>query len=127
VADAAVSFERAVIELGPPDLAPAEGEVVLHDHCHARALGAGGDAAAACELVPGITARPSGAGCCGMAGAFGYEHPALSRRIAEDRLVPAVRDAPLAVATGTSCRQQIRDVAGRPALHPAEFLARRLA
>jgi FAD/FMN-containing dehydrogenase/Fe-S oxidoreductase len=127
VADAAVSFERALVELGAPALAPADGEVVLHDHCHARALGAGGDARAACELVPGITVRSSGAGCCGMAGAFGYEHPELSRRIAEDRLAPAMRDAPVAIASGTSCRQQIRDVAGRPALHPAEFLAGRLA
>jgi Fe-S oxidoreductase len=62
-----------------------------------------------------------------MAGAFGHRHPELSLRIAEDRLVPAARAAELAVAAGTSCREQIRRAAGRPALHPAELLAARLA
>jgi Fe-S oxidoreductase len=61
-----------------------------------------------------------------MAGSFGYRHPELSRAIAEDRLAPAVREAELAVAAGTSCRAQIRRVTGRTALHPAELLAARL-
>ena len=77
--------------------------------------------------MPGLRARDSGAGCCGMAGAFGHRHRDLSLRIAEDRLVPAVRAAELAVAAGTSCREQIRRTTGRPALHPAELLAARLA
>ena len=100
---------------------------MAHDHCHARALGAGDEGVAALARVPGVTVRDSGAGCCGMAGAFGHRHPELSRRIAEDRLVPAVRGADLAVAAGTSCREQIRRTTGRPALHPAEHLAARLA
>jgi len=70
------------------------------------------------------------AGCCGMSGVFGYrkERYELSRAIAERALLPAVRaagDDPV-LATGTSCRAQIGDLAGRPALHPAELLAERL-
>ena len=99
----------------------------MHEHCHAKALGAGAEGAAALAAIPGLEARDSGAGCCGMAGAFGHRHRELSLRIAEDRLAPAVRAADLAVAAGTSCREQIRRVTGRPALHPAELLAARLA
>ena len=127
VADAAVTFERAVLDLGPPALRDDAGDVVVHEHCHARALGGGAQGAAALGRMPGLTTRDSGAGCCGMAGAFGHRHPDLSRRIAADRLVPAVRGADLAVAAGTSCREQIRRTTGRPAVHPAEHLAARLA
>ncbi|HEX2507283.1 MAG TPA: FAD-binding and (Fe-S)-binding domain-containing protein [Miltoncostaeaceae bacterium] len=127
VAEAAVTFERAVVELGPPALADGP-EALVHEHCHAKALGDGTEGAAALAAVPGLATRPSGAGCCGMAGAFGHRHRELSLRIAEDRLAPAVRavSGP-AVAAGTSCREQIRRAAGRPALHPAELLAGRLA
>jgi len=62
------------------------------------------------------------AGCCGMAGSFGYEreHYDLSMQIGGMRLFPAVRAAPEAVvaATGTSCRQQVAHGTGREALHP---------
>ena len=127
VAEAAVGFERAVLDAGPPALRDDDADVVAHDHCHARAVGAGLEGVAALARMPGVAVRPSGAGCCGMAGAFGHRHPDLSRRIAEDRLAPAVRGADVAVAAGTSCREQIRRTTGRPALHPAEHLAARLA
>jgi FAD/FMN-containing dehydrogenase/Fe-S oxidoreductase len=127
VAESAVTFERALVGLGAPRLTGVPREAVLHDHCHARALGAGGDAAAALALVPGLAVRRSGAGCCGMAGAFGYEHPELSRAIASDRLLPAVEGAELVVAPGTSCRHQLAELARVRALHPAELLARSLA
>ncbi len=72
----------------------------------------------------------SGAGCCGVAGSFGYEaeHYDVSVAIANDRLVPAVRAHPqsVVVAAGTSCREQIAHTTGRAALHPAEVLAARL-
>ena len=61
-----------------------------------------------------------------MAGAFGHLHPELSRRIGEDRLAPAARDADVVVAAGTSCRAQVRRLTGRTALHPSEFLAQQL-
>lgn len=123
VADAVEPFERAVLRLGLTlPLAPRSGTAVVHAHCHARALGAGDDVLALARLVPGLEVRSSGAGCCGMAGAFGYEHPALSRRIAEDRLLPAARTADVVVAHGTSCRQQVGDLAGTPTLHPAQLV-----
>jgi Fe-S oxidoreductase len=101
--------------------------VLYHAHCHQRALGAGDWLADLFELIPGCLARSSEAGCCGMAGSFGYEveHYNLSLRIAEDRLLPAVRaagDDIVIAAPGTSCRQQIRDATGRRVLHPIEIL-----
>ena len=125
VADAAVGFERAVADAGPPPLRDDPSDVVAHDHCHTRALG-GGDEGVAALAAAGVMARPSGAGCCWMAGAFGHVHRDLSVRIAEDRLAPAVRGADAAIAAGTSCREQIRRVTGREALHPAQHMAARL-
>ncbi|MEW6583042.1 MAG: FAD-linked oxidase C-terminal domain-containing protein, partial [Actinomycetota bacterium] len=125
VRDAVRSFEAVVAGLAPAGLAPDRGDVVVHAHCHSRALGAGEEALAAVRLA-GDAARPSGAGCCGMAGAFGYEHPELSRRIAEMGVAPAARAAATVVAPGTSCRAQILRTTGRRALHPAEYLAARL-
>jgi FAD/FMN-containing dehydrogenase/Fe-S oxidoreductase len=126
VAEAVVPFERLARGLGPEALSPAGEDVLVHAHCHARALGAGADAAAALAQVPGARVRESGAGCCGMAGAFGYQHPELSRRIGEDRLAPAARAAGVVVAPGTSCRAQVAELTGRRALHPAEYLAAHL-
>jgi Fe-S oxidoreductase len=62
-------------------------------------------------------------GCCGMAGAFGYEreHYAVSMQVGELALLPAVRQAAsstLIAASGVSCQAQIEDGAGRSAVHP---------
>jgi Fe-S oxidoreductase len=70
-------------------------------------------------------------GCCGMAGSFGYEaeHYDLSQRIGERVLFRAVRAADggtTIVASGTSCRQQIKHGTGRTARHLVEVLAERL-
>jgi FAD/FMN-containing dehydrogenase/Fe-S oxidoreductase len=127
VAAATTSFERAVLRLGAPALRPLDADAVVHAHCHARALGDGDDPLRLAALVPGLRSRPSGAGCCGMAGAFGLRHPDLSRRIAEDRLLPAARGADLVVAHGSSCRQQVAELAGTRTVHPAQLLAERLA
>ncbi|MGE3138960.1 MAG: FAD-binding and (Fe-S)-binding domain-containing protein [Thermoleophilia bacterium] len=127
VAEASVTFERAVADLGAPALRPAGADVVVHEHCHVRALGGGREGAAAAAPIPGAGGRDSGAGCCGMAGAFGHRHPAVSRAIAADRLVPGLAGARVAVAAGTSCREQIRRTTGVPAVHPAEHMAAGLA
>jgi len=126
VSEAAVTFEQALEGLELPPLRPRAGTAIVHRHCHARALGAGDAIERAARMVPGLEVRDSGAGCCGMAGAFGYRHPELSRAIAEDRLLPAARDADLVVAHGTSCRHQVAELAKRPAVHPAELLAQAL-
>lgn len=66
-------------------------------------------------------------GCCGMAGAFGYEkeHYDLSMKIGELSLFPTIRNAEkgtIITATGTSCRHQIKDGTHERALHPIEIL-----
>ena len=102
------------------------GHVLLHGHCHQKAL-VGTAAAERCLALPGHAVETVDSGCCGMAGAFGYEaeHVALSLAMAERRLAPAVRAAEentIIAAAGTSCRAQIADTTGRRALHPAEIL-----
>jgi Fe-S oxidoreductase len=99
---------------------------VFHGHCHQRALVGVRASAAALQMVPGLTVKTLDAGCCGMAGAFGYEkeHYDLSVQIAGLELLPALAADSEAVvaATGTSCRHQIRDLTGRRALHPMEVI-----
>jgi FAD/FMN-containing dehydrogenase/Fe-S oxidoreductase len=111
-------------------LLPRQGKCVLHGHCHQKALLGVAASAPALRLVPGLDVQVLDAGCCGMAGSFGFEkeHFDLSARIAGLALLPALRDVPEATvaAPGTSCRHQIHDLAGRKALHPLEVLAEQL-
>jgi Fe-S oxidoreductase len=77
--------------------------------------------------IPGAAVSDPDAGCCGMAGSFGYvkSHFAVSQAIGERRLLPAARalgPGAVLVASGTSCRQQIADFTGVRALHAAELL-----
>jgi Fe-S oxidoreductase len=104
---------------------------LLHGHCHQKAL-ASTSATLSLLRAAGLEPRELDSGCCGMAGSFGYEreHYAISLKIGERVLLPAVRAAPaetVIVAMGTSCRQQIAHGAGRPAQHLAEVLWSRLA
>lgn len=123
VAGAVTSIEAAVAELGGAPLSPPPPRrTVVHEHCHSRALGATGGASAL-GAITGETCELSGAGCCGMAGAFGHLHPELSRAIGELRLAPVAREADLVVAAGTSCREQVRRLTDRDAVHPAQYLA----
>ena len=82
--------------------------------------------------IPGAEVVDLDAGCCGMAGSFGYEkeHYEVSRLVGEQRLFPAVRQAgpgTVVVAPGFSCRLQIAHFTGRTALHPAQLLHSLLA
>jgi len=82
--------------------------------------------------IPGASVADLDAGCCGMAGSFGYahEHFEVSRAIGERRLLPAVRSkeaGAVVVAAGTSCRHQVRDFTGEEAVHPAVLLKSLLA
>jgi Fe-S oxidoreductase len=115
--------------LSPPDAPrPGPGPAVLHPHCHQRALVGAESSANALRLVPGLSLSVLDAGCCGMAGAFGYEkdHYDISVKIAGQGILPALAAAPAAevIAPGTSCRHQIRDLTGRVAKHPVEVLHR---
>ncbi len=101
--------------------------IVLHGHCHQKAMGLLAPAKALLERIPGATVVDLNAGCCGMAGSFGYvrSHFEVSRAIGERKLLPAARalkaDSVL-VASGVSCRHQVQDLANTRALHPAELL-----
>jgi FAD/FMN-containing dehydrogenase/Fe-S oxidoreductase len=133
VADACVLFEDYVeqewqagrlhvtLKAGPRT-------VLLHGHCHQKAMGLLPPARALLGRIPLCTVVDLDAGCCGMAGSFGYarEHYEVSRQIGERRLLPAARamtpDGVL-VAAGVSCRQQVAHFTGVRAQHPAELLA----
>jgi FAD/FMN-containing dehydrogenase/Fe-S oxidoreductase len=109
----------------------AGGRAVVHPHCHERAVFGADDTLRALRCVPDLDLTVLDAGCCGMSGVFGYrkERYDMSVQVAERVLLPAVRAAGAAadvLATGTSCRSQIGDLAGRPARHPLELLAERL-
>ena len=99
----------------------------LHGHCHQKAFNALSPVEATLGMIPGLSVETIQSGCCGMAGAFGYqaETYAVSMKMGELALLPAVRKAPadaLIVADGTSCRHQIADGTGRNALHVARVL-----
>jgi Fe-S oxidoreductase len=103
-------------------------EILLHGHCHQKALGLVGASKSLLSRIPGAKVVDLDAGCCGMAGSFGYvkRRYEVSQAIAERKLLPAVRElkAHQAVAAaGTSCRHQVFDFAGVRAQHPAVLLA----
>jgi Fe-S oxidoreductase len=107
----------------PPPLAR---KVVLHEHCHQHATG-GADADKKLLEAMGIEVEKPDSGCCGMAGAWGYErdHYDVSIACGERVLLPKVRETPadaLIVAEGFSCRSQIEQTTNRRALHLAQVI-----
>jgi Fe-S oxidoreductase len=102
-------------------------QVIFHGHCHQKATVGTAGSLAALRAVPDQEASLIDAGCCGMAGAFGYtsDHYDVSMAIARDRLASAIDAAPdaLICADGASCRQQIEHVTGRRVFHVVEVLA----
>jgi FAD/FMN-containing dehydrogenase/Fe-S oxidoreductase len=131
VADHCYTFEEFMAKLADAgqlnlNFTTEPSQVLLHGHCHQRAL-VGTKPSLRTLSLPGHTVSEVDSGCCGMAGSFGYEaeHYDISMAMAERRLLPAVRQqaAPtLIAAAGVSCRQQIKHGTGRTALHPAEIL-----
>ena len=104
------------------------GRVMLHGHCHQKALWGTESSAALIRRAVGDRLSVLDTGCCGMAGSFGYaEHRFdLSNRIGELSLFPAARamtEHDVLLAPGTSCRHQVRDATAARPLHPVEFLA----
>jgi FAD/FMN-containing dehydrogenase/Fe-S oxidoreductase len=132
VAAAAETFEEFVAREAAAGTLGVEftteaAEVLLHGHCHQKALVGTGPALQALSLPRGYRVREVDSGCCGMAGSFGYEseHYDISMAMAERRLLPAVRDQDgeaVVAAAGTSCRHQIEHGAERAPLHPAQIL-----
>lgn len=113
-------WERLTFRAGPA-------KILLHGHCHQKAMGLLAPAKRLLSRIPGSSVIDLDAGCCGMAGSFGYvrEHFDVSQKIGERRLLPAARNlepGSVLVAAGVSCRHQVEDFTGVRALHPAELL-----
>jgi FAD/FMN-containing dehydrogenase/Fe-S oxidoreductase len=101
-------------------------KVLLHGHCHHKALMKMTDEESLLRKA-GAELQPLDAGCCGMAGPFGFERDKfpVSQAVGERILLPAVRRAApdtLIVSDGFSCREQISQGTGREAIHLAEAL-----
>jgi FAD/FMN-containing dehydrogenase/Fe-S oxidoreductase len=132
VANACMLFEEFVgreLEAGRARLEFASGprEILLHAHCHQKSMGLLAAAKSLLARIPGARVIDPDAGCCGMAGSFGYtrDHFEISRRIGERRLFPAIRRMPsggVVAASGFSCRHQIQDFTDAEAVHPAVLL-----
>jgi Fe-S oxidoreductase len=130
VAGVCLTFEELLDRLladGPP-FRSGPRRVLVQGHCHQRSLVGMAAALRLLRRVAGAEVTDLDAGCCGMAGSFGYEteHYEVSRLVGEQRLFPALREASpedVVVAPGFSCRLQIAHFTGRAALHPAAFLA----
>ncbi len=110
-----------------PDSGVLNRPVLFHGHCHQKAAGALKGSVALLEAIAGPQLQVLDAGCCGMAGSFGFEreHYELSMKVGSQRLFPAVDGAEgeaLIAATGVSCRQQISHGTGRRPVHPITLL-----
>jgi Fe-S oxidoreductase len=110
-------------------IATANNKLFFHPHCHQRAEGpaadslpSGVDATMQLLRLCGYDVQLSSAGCCGMAGTFGYEaeHHNLSQQIGELRLLPRLRELPglQIAATGAACRMQIAQATEAEVQHP---------
>jgi FAD/FMN-containing dehydrogenase/Fe-S oxidoreductase len=111
----------------PPQLSQ---KLLLHGHCHQKAIMKMTDEEALLRRM-GADPKNLDAGCCGMAGPFGFakDKYAVSQAIGERMLLPAVRAAEpdtLVVSDGFSCREQILQATGRKAMHLAEILQQAL-
>jgi len=116
-------LERHAADYQPPQLA---GTVLLHGHCHQKALMKMGHEESLLRKMGAALQAPD-SGCCGMAGPFGFtaDKYAVSQAVGERVLLPAVRQASsetLIVADGFSCQEQIEQATGRRAMHLAQAI-----
>jgi Fe-S oxidoreductase len=113
--------------IGPDQFTDRPLNILLHGHCQQKAIASTEPTRRMLSMPANYKVKELDDGCCGMAGAFGYEkeHYDLSMKIGEMVLFPAVRDAAedtVIAAPGTSCRHHIADGTGRKALHPVEVM-----
>ena len=113
------------------EFTPTARHILVHGHCHQKALAGTAATLAVLNLAPNFQVEEIASGCCGMAGSFGYEkeHYEVSRLVGQERLFTALEQAPPdaeIAAVGTSCRHQIADFTGLRARHWAEILVEAL-
>ncbi len=121
---------REVPDFSPPQSKPLQAKGMLHGHCHQKALAGLDTEIALLSRLDGFDLQVLDAGCCGMAGAFGFEqsHFAVSKACADRVLVPSINaTAPdtIVISDGFSCRAQIRQFCpDRRPMHLAQVLNR---
>jgi FAD/FMN-containing dehydrogenase/Fe-S oxidoreductase len=123
VANACMLFDEFAAGLDLP-LRAGPKRVLVHGHCHQKSLGLLPATMSLLKRIPSATVVDLDAGCCGMAGSFGYakQHYEISEAIANRRLLPAIKTMTpddVLVAPGTSCRHQVAELNGVQAQHPA--------
>jgi FAD/FMN-containing dehydrogenase/Fe-S oxidoreductase len=106
---------------------PINTTVKYHIHCYQKALIGSKFTENILKSIPNCEAVEIKSGCCGMAGAFGYEkeHYDISMKIGSLTLFPTIKHTPATtglIANGFSCRAQIQQGTGRHAVHLAQFL-----
>ena len=131
IARQAKMFEEFIAEQADNDsfclrLNSPASKILLHGHCHQKAMNVMPGIERALALLPDTVVEKVASSCCGMAGAFGYgvKTYETSLKMGELDLLPAVRDSDkntIIVADGTSCRQQIRDNTDRTPMHVAQL------
>jgi Fe-S oxidoreductase len=109
-----------------PEFTEENKKVLLHGHCHQKALSNVGSTAFLLSLPQNYAVETIASGCCGMAGSFGYEkeHFEVSKSISDLVLIPKIKhennEDCIVAAPGTSCRHQIADFGNTTSLHPIE-------
>ena len=126
VAQASLLWEEFAGHLELP-LRAGPSKILLHGHCHQKSMGLLEATKSLLSRIPATTVVDLDAGCCGMAGSFGYskDHYDVSVAIANRKLLPAVKSMQAGealVAVGTSCRHQVADLANAVAVHPAVLI-----
>ncbi len=126
VAEHCVLFEEFAAKLDLP-LRAGPSKILVHGHCHQKSMGLLPATMSLLSRIPRATLVDLDAGCCGMAGSFGYTrgHYDVSAAIANRRLIPAVKameSGDVIVAPGTSCRRQVSELGGVAAVHPAVLI-----
>ena len=109
------------------DLKPLSRTALVHGHCHQKAFGQMSAMKKTLARIDGLDFSFIESGCCGMAGAFGYNRETyrVSEQIAELSLLPAIRDSAsdaIIIADGTSCRHQVELATGKKPMHVAQLL-----
>ena len=126
VAKSVMLFEEFAAGLELP-LREGPTRILLHGHCHQKSMGLLQASTSLLSKIPGAAVVDLDAGCCGMAGSFGYtaDHYEVSKTIASRKLLPAanaMKPDEVLVAVGTSCRHQVEDLSDKHAVHPAVLI-----